>query len=570
MKILVDDDFIQNVNKAYSKLGFRFSDSDLSNFEIQDEEYDNSNNNYNGVRVTYTNEDHTSIEKTLGELTLADINSAYAYSNEIATSRDEVKENTEAYKYLQYNRVEADVKFRINKKLIKKRLFDSLESNNSIGYPIEVVNNTNGIKNAKQGKYEIQKAPSAEVAKKENKKQEVRKMPKNEIIERDDTEQEIITRDGRNAEMQNLSPRNKVVQVEDNRKVADKGRSTISADSVMKTAGMIILAGAIAFAAYSCGKYSSYNAGYNNEIGTQDNKGVNNDVDIDNSITNVVNNQNTNNDVVDEPTKEETPVKEEPVKETAVEETTVEEEVKTEINVHSDEYITDVVDNVINTIQLNGDGIVAAKYDRDLVDALVRYTHHNYPEYTGENILSNEVAYEDMSELISRGFDISLFYKGLNNYDNLHALYNATKNLKQEKGQYEDEFKIYMCMDVVMNEMIQTNFPEAIALRAYVDNYSIIPSMQMARQQAGVLEMKDTQDLWKDVNKDGKITYEENAEGKGYNDEKAAAMAAKYGEMDSQKCAQIYNRIKTDGNNSELTQIVYKAIDEDEARTRTR
>ena len=121
-----------------------------------------------------------------------------------------------------------------------------------------------------------------------------------------------------------------------------------------------------------------------------------------------------------------------------------------------------------------------------------------------------------------------------------------------------------------MNDMNTNNYPEAIALRAYVDNYSMIPSMQMARQQAGVLEMKDTQDLWIDVNKDGKITYEENAEGRGYEEEKARAMAAKYGVMDSQKCAQIYNRVSTDNQNSELTQIVYKAIDEDEAKVRVR
>ena len=163
-----------------------------------------------------------------------------------------------------------------------------------------------------------------------------------------------------------------------------------------------------------------------------------------------------------------------------------------------------------------------------------------------------------------------MFYEGLNNYENLRALYNSTKDLKQEKGQYEDEFKIYMCMDVVMNDMNTNNFAEAVALRAYVDNYSVIPSMQMARQQAGVLEMKDTQDLWRDVNKDGKTTYEENAEGKGYNDEKAAAMAARYGEMSSETCKNIYNRISTDDRNSELSVIVYRALDEDDARARTR
>lgn len=248
----------------------------------------------------------------------------------------------------------------------------------------------------------------------------------------------------------------------------------------------------------------------------------------------------------------------------------VEESQAQEVNVHSDEFISKVSDNIYSNIQMLGNANLSSRYSRDFVESLVRYTHHNYGEYTGSNNISNEYAYESFSELIKNGFDISMFYEGLNNYENLRALYNSTRDLKQEKGQYEDEFKIYMCMDVVMNEMNQNNFAEAIALRGYVDNYSVIPSMQMARQEAGVLEMKDTQYLWTDVNKDGRVTYEENAEGKGYNDEKAAAMAARYGEMDSQKCAQIYNRIKTDGNNSELTQIVYRALDEDDAKSYVR
>ena len=94
----------------------------------------------------------------------------------------------------------------------------------------------------------------------------------------------------------------------------------------------------------------------------------------------------------------------------------------------------------------------------------------------------------------------------------------------------------------------------------------MVPSMQMARSQEGVLEMKDTQDLWKDVNKDGKVTYEENAEGKGYEDEKASAASKNYDGMTSQTCAQIYRRISTDDRNSELSLIVYRALDEDDAK----
>lgn len=349
----------------------------------------------------------------------------------------------------------------------------------------------------------------------------------------------------------------KVVKVEEDKEVADKARNKSSKDGILVTIGLIFLAGSIMFAANSCSKSRSYSN--TKEIVTEDTTDYNDKKETNNEIT-------VEDNTKSEPVKLETT---EPVEE-EVEEETVEEAIEETVDVHSEDYINKVTDNILTYIQMSGDANLIAKYERDLVDALVRYTHHNYNEYTGDNIITNEIAYEDMSELINHGFDISMFYEGLNNGDNLHALYNATRSLKQEKGNYEDEFKIYACMDAIMNEMNKNNFAEAIALRAYVDNYSVIPSMQMARQQAGVLEMKDTQELWLDVNKDGTKTYDENAEGKGYNDEKAAAMAAKYNEMSSETCKNIYNRISTDDRNSELSIVVFKAIDEDNSFVRTR
>lgn len=529
MRIIVDNEYIQNLIEAYDRLGFIFENDDLCNFLTND-------NDYGKVRVTYVNEKHCCITKQIGDLRITDLNSAYMYSNEIADSNVERLANGEAFNNLVYLSAKAESRNRINKLLIEK-IIAKQNSNDIDDY---VIAEEIEKKEEENRKYEIQKLSNAEVIESNKNKHEVAKTTKKEIVKK-------------------KSVPTKVVSVENNEKVANNAKKELNKDSIVITAGLIILATGLVVSSLSLAKACS---GTNN-VAYETTSDINNDVNIDNSTTNVVNNENNtqevNDEVVEEPTKDETPIEETPI-----------EEVKEEVNVHSDEYINDVVDSVINTIQLNGDGIIGAKYDRELVEALVRYTHHNYPEYTGDNILSNEVAYEDMSELISRGFDISIFYKGLNNHENLSALYNATKDLKQEKGNYEDEFKIYMCMDIIMDEMNQNNFPEAIALRAYVDNYSIIPSMQMARQQAGVLEMKDTQDLWKDVNKDGQITYEENAEGKGYNDEKAAAMAVKYGQMDSQKCAQIYERISTDNQNSELTQIVYRAIDEDETMVKSR
>ena len=559
MKIVVDNEYIQKIIDAYERLGFEFHEDDLCNFIIGGKDLELYANYYNYVRVTYINEKHEEVTKMIGDLKITDINSAYIYSNDIAKSKKQRLINGEAFNNLVYISSRSETRTKINKMIVKhiieKKYFDVIDNDVTpvVEEPV-VKDNT---------KYEIQAVQPAEIVKQE--KGEITKAPTTEIVKKDDRKQELRNTNTRSTEVRNSqinnAPRTKVVMVENDKQTADKARSIINKDSVLVTAGLIILASAIAFAAYSCNKTTDHSRAY---VATEDTT----DININNNNTNIVDtdNTNTNETIEEDEVEEET----KPKKEEVVEETTVEEEVQEVTNVHSEEFINKVTDNTLTSIQLNGDSNITAKFDRSLVEALVRYTHHNYPEYTGENILSNEIAYEDMSELINHGFDISMFYEGLNNYDNLKALYNATRNLKQEKGQYEDEFKIYTCMDVIMNEMNTNNFPEAIALRAYVDNYSVIPSMQMARQQAGVLEMKDTQDLWRDVNKDGSITYEENAEGKGYNDEKAAAIAARYGEMSSEKCAQIYNRIKTDGNNSELTQIVYRAIEEDNTKVRTR
>jgi len=573
MKIIVDDEYIQKLIESYERLGFKFHDEDLCNFIMNDKETETFTDYYKFVRVSFNNEKHETITKTIGDLRITDLNAAYIYSNDIAKSKKQRLINGEAFNNLIYLSAKSDTRTKINKMIIKNILEkNNLDIIDTEAKPVEVVEEkTVEKKSSKKAqnnnvRYELQTVPVNEIVKKDDTKCEITKAPTTEVVKKDDTKHEIKSAEVRNTELCNPT-RAKIIKIEEDKETADKARSIINKDSILVTAGLIILAGAIGFAGYACTRTG--NTTRSNNVATEETTDIYNDVNINNTNTNNVDNDNNNSveeEIVPEPTKEPE------IEETPVEENTEEvvEETQEEVNVHSEEYINDVVDNTLTAIQLNTDNNISIKYDRDLVDALVRYTHHNYEEYTGESKLSNEIAYEDLSELINHGFDISMFYKGLNNYENLKALYNATRNLKQEKGNYEDEFKIYMCMDVIMNDMDQKNFAEAVALRAYVDNYSVIPSMQMARQQAGVLEMKDTQDLWKDVNKDGKITYEENAEGKGYNDEKAAAIAAKYGEMDSQKCAQIYNRISTDNHNSELTQIVYKALDEDDARARTR
>lgn len=482
-------------------------------FVFDEKDIFDSNVRLDRIRVSFMNENKKCTKKQIRNITDADYYSAFNYSNIIADSNEKIKLNQQALKDLLVSRVLDN-----NKNELIKEMFE---------YIIEC-----------------------------KRKEEIE-----EYIEEDKEtiEEDNVVEQEANDTVKEANDTVKVVDVEEDEEVATKAKQKMSKDSVLITASIIILASVIGFAAYSKSSKSD------NNVAIEETTEINNDIEVTNTVKDDIEDVDTNEVTEEVPVVEDTTEELEEVAD--IEET---EEVQETVNVHSDEFISTVTDKALSSIQLINDKYIVAKYNRDLVEDLVRYTHHNYEEYVGLCELNNEDAYELLSELIRHGYDISIFYEGLNNFENIRALNTAATSIKQEKGQYEDEFKVYMCMDVIMNDMNTNNYPEAIALRAYVDNYSMIPSMQMARQQAGVLEMKDTQDLWIDVNKDGKVTYEENAEGRGYEEEKARAMAAKYGEMDSQKCAQIYNRVSTDNQNSELTQIVYKAIDEDEAKVRVR
>ena len=581
MKVIINDEFIEKVYESYCQLGIRIDASNLESL----------NDKYNSMKVGYQGENERFIITTIGKLDIEDINSAYIHSNEIADSKKEIKDNNEAYKVLMYNVAGRDTKNAVNKLLFNylKKMYSVVDlEENIINTTEEAINNSEkkddvADKNNQTGDVNfvlvdydqsIHARPvkdnslvkvNTTYANNETNNNDVDRVVNintthtNNDVKNSDVDRVVkIDSVTNKAELDNYTKHDiankkayKVVRVEEDEETANKGRKFTAKDTVLVLAGIIILSSAILFAVYNYSK---------NKVEEKELKNKTNTETIDNTYNdnNEVEETNNNNETIEN------------TNENNNETTESEEVVEEQVDVHSEDYINNVTEKTFSSIQALNDPAISSKYDRELVEALVRYTHHNYNDYTGENKLSNEIAYEDLSELINHGFDISMFYEGLNNSDNLYALYNATRNIKQEKASYEDEFKVYMCMDVIMDEMNTNNFAEAVALRAYVDNYSSVPSMQMARNQAGVLEMKDTQDLWRDVNKDGKTTYEENAEGKGYNDEKASALAAKYNEMSSEKCANIYKRISTDDQNSELSVIVYKAIDEDETIVRSR
>ena len=299
------------------------------------------------------------------------------------------------------------------------------------------------------------------------------------------------------------------------------------------------------------------------------------------ALTKVGGNKNVEKEIVQEttvveetiPVEEETPAEEDVQEDIQEEVTPVEEEIVVELDPHSEEVINEVTDKFYEEIQNSSNEDFKIEYDRDTVEALVRYTHHNYDEYSGENYISNTDAYDKLTTIYKNGINISGLYENLDNYDRLHNLVEKCQNVKEEKGIYSDEYEAYMAMKDCMDNLNSENYPEVIAIRVTVDNTTVIPSMQLARGGAleniaaesefqevnenGEVVTKKVKELWIDVNGDGKITYEENAEGEDYEKEKKVASVNK------DELIEIFNSVDINNENAPLTQATYKAIDED-------
>ena len=264
----------------------------------------------------------------------------------------------------------------------------------------------------------------------------------------------------------------------------------------------------------------------------------------------------SNDDVEQEEVIEETPVvvqeqnvEAEQITEAAVEETpVVEEEVSYDVNSYTN--IDDETNRVfaeLATLDGSGRGL-SVDLDKNTVEALVKYVRHSYPNYTLGNDISNEYAYEILFALAKDGVDISMFYNNLDTYENIKQLYDACASIRQESNSYEDEVNAYSAMNKAVSTMHyeengqRTDCPEIIAIRALVDAYIDIPSMQLARGGA----------------------IENSLEGEAYNIEK------QYAAKNSADCKEIFNKVSIENPNALLTRATYKAIDEDEALGLTR
>lgn len=313
-----------------------------------------------------------------------------------------------------------------------------------------------------------------------------------------------------NNKKNNMKKEIMVINQETDKKVADKAKSNINKIAVAILAGTIIVSAAGASALYVINKY-----GNEKEIEQEDN--------TDNTINTFENNNTIT--ITQEAT------------ETKTEENTTnntDSEVEEEIDILSEDYINNVTDNIYSNIA-NTD--LANEYSKDDIKKLVNYAR-------GNEDLSHETVYEIFNIFIRHGVDISMFYEGLDCYEDLSNLDIAVKNIKAELDKYDDEYNAYKAIDNTLNNMNEDNYEEAVALRAYSDYYIAAQSMRL---MLNVVE----------YDKDGKLINHGNL----YNEQINGIDVNKIAE-----CQSIYNNVNPANQDAKLTKIINNALNEVKSR----
>ena len=209
--------------------------------------------------------------------------------------------------------------------------------------------------------------------------------------------------------------------------------------------------------------------------------------------------------------------------------TETEEEIEIEYDANSDTAIMETTNKIYDAVLNLNNKDLALEYDKDTIEALVRYTREN------KNI-SNEYAFEIFSNLYVFGLDVSMFFENLDSYEYINKLYSALNNINQNNNSYDDEYNAYLKINEAVESMDPENYSEVITIKAMAEQAFSINSMAIARGGAN----------------------EDDNEGNEYNAEKQKALT------NSDECRNIYDKVSFSNPNNMMSQIINKAIEEDE------
>ena len=319
-------------------------------------------------------------------------------------------------------------------------------------------------------------------------------------------------------ENDNVKKKNEIIKV-DNVDVADEktikaAKSKIDLPTVAAVAGIILLTAATGLAAYDIISTNSRIKSLQNK-----NNNISNSIDKDNSIAN--SNEQENEQVVNDES-------------TSVTQISEEASVDVSLDVNSEQVIQNTVDKIYAEVSKSSDANIKDMIDRETVEALVRYTRDN-------SILSGEYAYELFKTLYLGKIDLSMFFENLDSYSYLSRLNNATSKIVEDNGSYDDEYEAFLAIGEALDSMNSNNYAEVWAVSVESDYSTYYASMNIARGGA----------------------KENGEEGQEYIDEKN-----KVHSNVRQECSDIYNKVRTDDQNSLLMQYRMNAINNENMRTR--
>ena len=466
---------------------------------------------YEDVRISPYIDGRAVAPVKIGDLSLKDIDKVYSYQVKKNASTQVLRDLANAYSYL-LNVYESGNKDEFDKETIKTiRDLNNMKNNNA---NTNKANSTNNTKNSANNS--IHKATTNSTS-------------------------------ASNSNNNNNATNARVVNVDNSssaQKAANDGRKATSNKSLGNIIAAIIIGGSLIIAANIYAKSAN-----DKNVNVESDKDISNETTVtvttntqetstvtetntntnenNNQEQNENNNQENNNNNQENNTNEENENK----------------------NISSDESVMKTTNAIFDKVQTTNPNIVA-EYDKKTIEALVRYTRHSTPEVkailndtnatTEEKQqwvqFTNQGAYDAFKVLRANGVDISMFFENLEAHDRISDLNKYCSSIVQEKNSYEDEFAAYNSMDVAVTKMDGNNFPEVIAIRAIVDETTLIPSMQLAR--------------------DGAMEF--GGEGDAYYNEKNSIDSSK-----KSNCRDIFNKVDINNQSAPLTIATFKAIDED-------
>lgn len=175
--------------------------------------------------------------------------------------------------------------------------------------------------------------------------------------------------------------------------------------------------------------------------------------------TNMVNSIDDDTEVEEEITEQVSTIEEEPY--------------EVELDVNSDTVIYETVDKIESEISKISDPVVKDMFNRETIEALVRYTRDN-------TILSGETAYELFQVLYNNGIDTSMFFENLDSYQVMNTLFLSTKAIDQNNNSYDDENNAYNAINSAVDYLSPDDFAAIWNVSAITDQVTGYSSMLVA------------------------------------------------------------------------------------------